>query len=306
MVSWERPMAPCACIARSATVCTIKGTTNFTIDSSCRAALLPSASILAAARWTNIRAWSISALDLAMSARMVSKSASFLPKAVRDSTRRHMAERERSAVPSNRMQWWILPGPSRACAISKPRPSPARMLAKGTRTSSKSISKCPLGASSSPNTCIGRTRVMPGVSIGTRTMEAVPWRPASAPAAAVLPMKMQILQCRLPAPVIHHLRPLMTYSPAASSRAMEALMFVASLEATAGSVMAKQERIFPSSRGFSQRSFCSAVPKRAIVSMFPVSGDAQFMASAASSMWLEVPMISHREPYWKLERPPPS
>jgi hypothetical protein len=37
-------------------------------------------------------------------------------------------------------------------------------------------------------------------------------------------------------------------------------MLVASEEATRGSVMAKQERISPSSRGLSQRSFCSGVP----------------------------------------------
>jgi len=32
------------------------------------------------------------------------------------------------------MQWWILPGPRRPWAISKPRPSPSRMLLAGTRT----------------------------------------------------------------------------------------------------------------------------------------------------------------------------
>ena len=37
-------------------------------------------------------------------------------------------------------------------------------------------------------------------------------------------------------------------------------MLVASDEATAGSVMAKAERISPSSSGSSQRFFCSAVP----------------------------------------------
>src|SRR5438477_418273 len=36
---------------------------------------------------------------------------------------------------------------------------------------------------------------------------------------------------------------------------------VASDEATAGSVIANAERILPSSRGLSQRSFCSAVPR---------------------------------------------
>jgi hypothetical protein len=41
---------------------------------------------------------------------------------------------------------------------------------------------------------------------------------------------------------------------------MRAWMFVASEEATSGSVIAKQDRISPSSKGFSQRSFCSSVP----------------------------------------------
>ena len=33
-----------------------------------------------------------------------------------------------------RMQWCRRPGPSRPCAISKPRPSPSSMLPTGTRT----------------------------------------------------------------------------------------------------------------------------------------------------------------------------
>jgi hypothetical protein len=37
-------------------------------------------------------------------------------------------------------------------------------------------------------------------------------------------------------------------------------MFVASEEATSGSVIAKQERISPFKSGLSQRSFCSGVP----------------------------------------------
>ena len=43
---------------------------------------------------------------------------------------------------------------------------------------------------------------------------------------------------------------------------MLASMFVASLEATAGSVMPKHERMSPSSSGLSHFSFCAAVPKR--------------------------------------------
>ncbi len=41
----------------------------------------------------------------------------------------------RQGAPMARMQWCSRPGPSRPCAISKPRPSPSSMLAAGTRTS---------------------------------------------------------------------------------------------------------------------------------------------------------------------------
>ena len=44
---------------------------------------------------------------------------------------------------------------------------------------------------------------------------------------------------------------------------------------TAGSVMAKQERIVPSSNGWSQRRFCSSVPYLTKISMLAVSGAEQ-------------------------------
>ena len=71
-------------------------------------------------------------------------------------------------------------------------------------------------------------------------------------------MKMAILQRGSPAPDDHHLRPLITYS--LPSRTMLDSMLVASEEATAGSVMAKHERISPASKGFNHRSLCSGVP----------------------------------------------
>src|SRR5713101_4006985 len=100
-----------------------------------------------------------------------------------------------------------------------------------------------------------RRMVTPGVSNGTRIMDCCLWRGAT---GLVLPMKMEILQRGSPAPDDHHLRPLMTYS--LPWRTMLASMLVASDEATAGSVIAKHERISPASKGFSQRSFCSGVP----------------------------------------------
>ncbi len=60
-------------------------------------------------------------------------------------------------------------------------------------------------------------------------------------------------------------------------------MFVASLEATSGSVMAKPDRIVPSSRGSSHCCFCSSVPNRWMVSMLPVSGAWQLIASGKMS-----------------------
>ncbi|MEA2212744.1 MAG: hypothetical protein QOF83_2692 [Solirubrobacteraceae bacterium] len=62
---------------------------------------------------------------------------------------------------------------------------------------------------------------------------------------------------------------------------MRVSTLVASELATAGSVMAKQDRISPSSRGCSHSSFCSGVPNMVRISMFPVSGAEQLSASGA-------------------------
>ena len=62
--------------------------------------------------------------------------------------RRHMRSSARSAKPISRIQWWMRPGPSRPCAISKPRPSPSNILAAEIRTLSKRTSAWPSGASS--------------------------------------------------------------------------------------------------------------------------------------------------------------
>jgi len=44
------------------------------------------------------------------------------------------------------------------------------------------------------------------------------------------------------------------------SRAIDALMFVASLDATSGSVMQNTEGISPRSSGSSHASFCASLP----------------------------------------------
>lgn len=61
--------------------------------------------------------------------------ASGLPKAVRDTARSHISSMARSAIPISRMQWWIRPGPRRACAMPKPPPSSPIRFVAGTRTS---------------------------------------------------------------------------------------------------------------------------------------------------------------------------
>ena len=52
---------------------------------------------------------------------------------------------------------------------------------------------------------------------------------------------MKISHCGFIAPVIHHLRPLRTYS--SPSRTIEVSMLVASDDATSGSVIANAERM---------------------------------------------------------------
>ncbi len=60
-------------------------------------------------------------------------------------------------------------------------------------------------------------------------------------------------------------------------------MFVASDEATSGSVIAKAERISPLTSGASHEAFCSGVAKCASTSMLPVSGALQLNTSLAHS-----------------------
>ena len=98
------------------------------------------------------------------------------------------------------------------------------------------------------------------------------WRSAS---GSVTPMTISSSQRGDIAPEVHHLRPLMTYS--SPSRSMRVAMFVASDEATSGSVIENAERIVPSSSGSSQRCCCSAVPNSDSSSMLPVSGAEQLM-----------------------------
>lgn len=109
-------------------------------------------------------------------------------------------------------------------------------------------------------------------------------------------MTMKIRHFGFMAPEMYHFRPLITYS--SPSRSIRVAMLVASDEATSGSVIAKAERITPSSSGSSQVFFCCSVPKSLSTSMLPVSGAAQL--SAGGARWRLRPVISASGAYCRL------
>ena len=78
-------------------------------------------------------------------------------------------------------------------------------------------------------------------------------------------------------------------------------MLVASEDATSGSVIANADRISPASSGSSHCSFCSGVPNRCSVSMLPVSGAWQLIASGA--MTGDQPVTSATAAYSRLDSP---
>ena len=77
-------------------------------------------------------------------------------------------------------------------------------------------------------------------------------------------------------------------------------MLVASDDVTSGSVIANDERIWPSSSGLSQVCFCASVPYRRIVPILPVSSAEQLNTSGANRIR---PMISQRGVNFALVRP---
>ena len=101
-------------------------------------------------------------------------------------------------------------------------------------------------------------------------------------------MKIRTSHLGSPAPEVHHFSPLITYS--SPSKTAEEHIFVASDEATAGSVIAKAERISPLSKGFSHLSCCSSFAYFANTSIFPVSGAEQLNISPAIP---DLPISSH-------------
>ena len=113
--------------------------------------------------------------------------------------------------------------------------------------------------------------MIPGVSVGTSTML---WRRWAASPGSVAPMKIISLQSLVEDPETSTTsgRSARSESP---SRVMVAEMLLASELDTAGSVIAKQDRIVPSSSGTSHSRCWAAVPNSTSSSMLPVSGAEQ-------------------------------
>ncbi|CAB5005962.1 unannotated protein [freshwater metagenome] len=61
-------------------------------------------------------------------------SASSEPCEYRESARSHIMSNARRAWPSQRIAWWMRPGPRRFCARRNPSPGLPMRLARGTRT----------------------------------------------------------------------------------------------------------------------------------------------------------------------------
>jgi hypothetical protein len=93
----------------------------------------PSSSLRAASSVSRRQAW-ISAAESAIQFWIVCRSASGWPPTSRSSAYRHISSNARCICPSQRMTWWIRPGPSRFCAIRKPSPGSPSTFSRGTRT----------------------------------------------------------------------------------------------------------------------------------------------------------------------------
>src|SRR5207248_3296770 len=80
-----------------------------------RASRLPTVSMSHAVFMVSRRTISISIRASAIQSRMFSRVLTGAPKVSRSAARRHSNCSARSAAPTDRMQWWMRPGPSRAC-----------------------------------------------------------------------------------------------------------------------------------------------------------------------------------------------
>ena len=170
--------------------------------------------------------------------------------------RSHISSSARSAMPIARMQWWMRPGPSRACAIAKPVALAADQVRRPARARpSKRSSPWPSLVRRSRTPAAPRTISTPGVSSGTRTIDCCRWRGAVRVGLAHHDQDPAVAGAC--APVVHHLRPLRTYSsPSRSMRSCD-------VGRVGGGDVGLGHREAPSgsrrrAAARSQRSFCSA------------------------------------------------
>ena len=96
---------------------------------------MPPLSIFHAACSVISRAAVISAAEVAIQSWIICLSASSEPCVYRDFARSQSMSKARLDWPSQRMQWWMRPGPSRCWARRNPSPSAPIRFAAGTRTS---------------------------------------------------------------------------------------------------------------------------------------------------------------------------
>ena len=118
----------------------------------------------------------------------------------------------------------------------------------------------------------------PSASVGTIIVECCVWRELS---GFDFPMTSINLHLGEITPVVHHFFPLRTYS--SPSRLISSSIFVASDEATSGSVIAYADLISPASSGSSHSFCCSGVPYFASTSILPLSGALQLKICCAQA-----------------------
>src|SRR5690606_16231692 len=143
---WLTPVAPWICMAWSMIWQHFSGTMALAIETQMRASLLPRTSMALAAFSTIIRIASMSMRARETVSMFLPRSMMRRPNASRVVARWSRRSSAFSAAPIERMQWWMRPGPSRICEISKPLPSPQRMFSFGTRTFSNFRCMWPCGA----------------------------------------------------------------------------------------------------------------------------------------------------------------
>jgi hypothetical protein len=189
--------------------------------------------------------------------------------------------RASSHWPMVRMQWCTRPGPRRACAMAKPSPqSPSKVgrarahPATGFRNALRRVVvhhgdvAHDLHAGGVQGTSTMLWLVVGRLGIGR----------LSSP-SALRHMTISNRQCGCAAPVMNHLRPLITNC--VTTRRTVVCRLVGSLEATSGSDIAKAERMSPRAAAAAATAPLRMVAKRCSSSMLPVSGALQLNTSAA-------------------------